>query len=396
LYVADMYNHAVRKITSSGNVSTVAGGTGVGSTDGLGSNAKLNYPNGVALDLFGNLIVADTYNHALRKITPSTTVSTIAGVAQNAGSSDGLSTSAKFNTPWNMAADSAGNIFVADSSNHTIRKIDSTGLVSTFAGLGLVTGNTDGMGGSARFSTPSGIVIDRKGNIFVADRLNHTIRKILPTGAVSTFAGTSGVPGSANAIGTAASFNNPSSLAVDAAGNLIVADQLNHTIRSIAPDGAVTTIAGLAGIAGWINATGTSARFNNPNGVAVDSNGNIFVSDFNNQSIRKIAPGGAVTTFAGTGTLGSTDGVGAGARFYNPAAIAIDTSDNLYVADQTNSTVRKITPAAAVTTVLGVVGQKAVSLGPWPAQLNTPRGLAIYGGVLFISDENGIFQTLLP
>jgi hypothetical protein len=222
--------------------------------------------------------------------------------------------------------------------------------VSTLAGQAGVSGGADGTGTGAQFFGPQGLRIDASGNVFVADTNNHTIRKVVPsTGVVTTVAGLAGNSGSADGTGSAARFNFPSGVAVDAQGNLYIADTDNHTIRAIASSGAVSTLAGLAGNSGGADGTGSGARFNSPSDLAVDSSGNIYVADTDNFTIRKIVSStGAVSTLAGlAGTSASTDGLGSAARFYHPAGIAVDSTSSIYIADTDNDTLRLGLLAAA-------------------------------------------------
>ena len=249
--------------------------------------------------------------------------------------------SAGFGSPFGVAVDAAGNIYVADTVRHTISTITPAGVVSTLAGLSGSAGSTDGSGSAARFSQPRSVAVDAAGNVYVADRVNHTIRKITPAGAVSTLAGLAGTFGSADGTGSAARFNNPGGVAVDAAGNVYVGDFNNSSIRKITPAGVVSTLAGLSGIFGSVDGTGSAARFNGPFGVAVDAAGNVYVADNGNATIRKITPAGVVSTLAGlAGSTGSTDGTGGAARFNDPFGVAVDAADNLYVADTVNNTIR--------------------------------------------------------
>jgi sugar lactone lactonase YvrE len=326
-------------------VVTLAGAAGSsGVTDGSGSAARFANPTGVAVELAGNLYVADTDNHTIRKIAASTgAVTTLAGLAGRSGSADGTGSAAKFNSPSGVAVDGAGNVYVADTLNHAIRKVGPTGVVTTLAGLSGSHGSTDGTGSAARFWGPQGLAMDSGGNLYVADTNNDLIRRIATaTGVVTTVAGSAGSSGSADGIGAQARFNGPSGVAVDGAGNLYVADLDNHTVRAITPAGVVSTLAGLAGASGSADGTGGGARFNSPSDVAVDGSGNVYVADTGNQTIRRIAVAvGAVTTPAGlAGTSGSADGVGQVARFYRSAGIAVDTAGTVYVADTNNQTIR--------------------------------------------------------
>ena len=206
--------------------------------------------------------------------TPIVTVSTLAGSTY--GYTDGTGTSAQFNNPIGVAVDGAGNVYVADRYNHRIRKITTSGVVSTLAGSG-TSGYADGTGTSAQFSNPTGVAVDGAGNVYVADQVNHRIRKITTSGVVSTLAG-SGTSGYTDGTGTSAQFNYPTGVAVDGAGNVYVADQGNHRIRKITTSGVVSTLAG-SGTSGYTDGTGTSAKFSYPTGVAVDGAGNVYVAD---------------------------------------------------------------------------------------------------------------------
>ncbi len=206
-------------------------------------------------------------------------------------------------------------------------------------------GSVNGSGTDAQFNSPSSVTVDSSGNVYVADTTNHTIRKISPSTAVTTLAGSAGLPGSTDGTGASARFSAPWGVAVDSSGFVYVADTNNKTIRKITPGGTVTTLAGLAGSAGSADGTGSGARFGNPHGVAVDSAANVYVADTGNNTIRRITSAGVVTTLAGlAGTFGSADGTGGSARFYAPASIAADDAGNLYVADAGNNTMRKIAP----------------------------------------------------
>jgi sugar lactone lactonase YvrE len=346
VYVADTHNQTIRRITPAGVVSALAGLAGTyGSADGAGSAARFLYPQGVAVDNAGNVYVGEYGNGTIRKITPAGVVNTLAGSAGVGGcaSADGVGSAARFCLPWGVAVDSAGNVYVADYDNQTIRKITPAGVVSTLAGLPGNGGSADGAGSAARFFYPQGVAVDSAGYVYVADTDNQTIRKITPAGVVSTLAGLAGTSGGADGTGSAARFSYPSGVAVDTAGYLYVADYFNHTIRKITPAGVVSTLAGLAGSPGSNDGTGSAARFNFPESVAVDSAGNVYVADRNNESIRKITPAGVVSTLAGFagGGYGSADGTGNAARFYYPQGASTDSAGYVYVADTQNETIRQ-------------------------------------------------------
>jgi sugar lactone lactonase YvrE len=250
----------------------------------------------------------------------------------------------------------------------------------------------NGTGVAAAFNGPTGVATDGSGNIYVADAVNNTIRKITSAGVVSTLAGTAGIKGHADGTGAAASFNYPNGVAVDVAGNVYVADSGNFTIRKITSAGVVTTLVGSAGTSGSSNGTGSAASFNFGgkylSGIAVDGNGNVYLADSNNYAVRMITSAGVVTTLAG-GQVGSADGTGTSASFGNLNGIVVDGSGNVYVADD-NYTIRKITSAGVTTTIAGVAGQKGFSGGSLPASLPLPLGLALSGTSLYISASNGI------
>jgi hypothetical protein len=355
VYVADQGNDIIRKITPEGVVTTLAGTAGsVGRKDGTGSAAQFYAPAGVTVDSAGNVYVADWGNITVRKITPDGVVTTLAGTPAQRGSADGTGAAARFDSPYSVAVDRTGTVYVADAENANIRKVTAAGVVTTLAGPAGATGSQDGTGAAARFFSPAGVAADGAGNVYVADTENSTIRKINPAGGVITLAGTANTGGGQDGTGAGARFHAPAGVAVDSTGTVYVADTDSSTIRKITPDGVVTTLAGIAGVTGSADGTGNTARFSGPADVAVDSAGTLYVADTDNGTIRKITPDGAVTTLAGTaGETGSADGTGAAARFQGPAAVAVDRMGNVYVADSGNAAIRKVTAAGVVTTLAG-------------------------------------------
>lgn len=325
---------------------TTFAGTALSAGSADGRPGTFNAPNGIAIDAAKNLYVSDTVNNTIRKITPGGEVSTLAGQAGQFGATNGTGNAARFNFPVGLGVDAGGNVYVADAKNFLIRKITPAGEASIFAGAPFQLGATDGAGGAARFFLPYGIAVDTAGNVYVSEQGNHLIRKITPAGVVSTLAGGTQQAGFADGTGSAARFNVPFGLAVDSAGNVFVADSGNNAIRRITPAGVVTTVAGNIA-SGAIDGAAGVARFKEPRGVSVDAGGNIYVADFGNQLVRHIAPGGNVSTLAGSANIaGSTDSVGASARFYDPAAIVAD-GTTVFVADSSNNLVRRGVPASA-------------------------------------------------
>ena len=365
LLAALMGGSMLRGQTGDYTYATIAGLAGqTGSKDGAGGGRALpllNRPIGLVINSSGNLYVTDAGNNVIRVVTPTGTVTSFVGTVGASGGTDGSKSDStvnlSFNSPQGPALDSSGNLYVADYKGSTIRKITSAGVVSTLAGTAGASGNTDGTGSVARFLEPSAVAVDATGNVFVADSGNNVIRKITSAGVVTTFAGTAGAPGSIDGTGSAARFNYPRGVAFDRSGNLLVADSTNNTIRKITTDGVVTTLAGSAGSIGSTDGAAGSARFSFPNSLAVDASGNIYVADENNGTIRVIATNGSVTTLAGqAGSNGRVDGTGSQARFDHPAGVALDSDGNVYVADYGNQLIRRVTRAGLVTTVAGVGG----------------------------------------
>ena len=378
-------------MTPAGVVTTLAGTAGIlGSADGTGAAARFNDPAGVAVDSAGYVHVADRNNNVIRKITTSGAVTTLAGKALDFGAVDATGALARFSAPFGVAVDTAATCYVADAENNTIRKITSTGIVTTLAGAAGSIGSMDGEGAAARFTRPTGLAVDSTGVIAVADTFNFTIRRITKDGSVSTLAGSAGSSGSTDGTAMAALFGAPSGVAVDGAGNIYVADTLSSTIRKVTSAGAVTTIAGQAGTSGSLDGSGTGALFNQPEGVAVDGAGNVYVADTLNSTIRKITPAGVVTTLTGSArNTGSADGTSAAARFSSPVGLTVDSNGNIYVADELNSAIRKITPAGVVTTIAGRAGSIGIVLGTMPG-FAKPISLAVVGDSLVIVDTNAI------
>ena len=398
VYVADTSNQIIRKVTSAGAVSTLAG-TGsattptIGSANGTGASASFYTPSGISVDVNNNIFVADTNNRAIRKIITTTgAVSTFAG-ATGIGSLDGNGSSAGFNLPSGAVSDSVGNLYVVDTNNHIIRKITPSGAVSTYAGRPGISGYSEGSGSNALFNSPGGLAIDNVGNLYVADTGNHRIRYIIPTpgastGTTSLFAG-SGAATFAEGKGASASFYNPRSVVTDSAGNVYVVDRDNQRIRKIIADGTVSTLAG-SGTATFADGKGVAASFNGPWGIAIDSTGILYVADRNNHVIRKITTAGDVSTIAGkAGIQGSADGGGV-ARFNAPQGIATDSNGNVYVTDVYNHTIRKITSTGVVSTVVGVAGQGGFSAGALPGLIAFPEAITFSGSSLYIAMSNGI------
>ena len=397
LYIAEDSNNRIRRVDSTGTITTIAG-TGEFGFSGDGGpavEARMIHPEGVAVDGAGNLYIADTFGQRIRKVDSAGTITTIAGTgARSFGGDGGPATAARLNNPKGVAVDGAGNLYIADRYNHRIRKVDSTGTITTIAGTGGIGFSGDGGPAvEARINSPEGVAVDGAGNVYIADRYNHRIRKVDSTGTITTIAGTGGIGFSGDG-GPAveAELSGPLGVAVDGASNLYIADRENHRIRKVDSTGTITTIAG-TGEFGFSGDGGpaTAARLNNPRGMAVDGAGNLYIADLNNWRIRKVDSTGTITTIAGTRGRGfSGDGGPAvEAELYNPEGVAVDGAGNLYIADTWNHRIRKVDSTGTITTIAGT-GEFGFSGDGGPAveaELYYPRGMALDGaGNLYIAD----------
>lgn len=370
------------------DVTTLAGGS-KGSADGNGTTASFDTPYGMTSDVAGNIYVTDRGNHTIRKITPNGNVTTIAGMLGVPGFADGIGAAAQFNDPTSVAADDSGNIYVSDRNNRRIRKISATMVVSTLAGSG-IRGSDDGIGAAATFHFPTGITMSVDGNLYVADA--STVRKINPaTGEVTTIAGSFDEQINLDGQGTAARFQFAHGITSDPSGILYVSEFGEHVIRKITIAGFVSTIAGdNSRTGGTQDGTGTAAQFNFTSGLASDASGNIFIADQGSDLIRKMTPAGVVTTFTG---LAYADGFVNGpldqATFNGQTAIGIDGFGNIYVSEIGNNAVRKIGNCAAPAPV--TFGFSASLSASNPSNCNTGNEL-YYADTLTIP-ATGTLQT---
>lgn len=325
--VGDLSDTSTGSFTYVYTISLLAGST-FGYNDAKGADAKFNSPTGLAIDPTGNLYVTDMANHLVRKVTPDGTVSTFAGTYNN---------STIINQPSAATMDASGNIYVSNITGGTIGKITPSGTITSYAGDGS-TGYRNGAAAQAEFYALSGITVDPSGNLYIADGLNHVIRKIDPSGNVSTFAGDHH-GGYKDGTSDVAEFDFPIGITMDAKGNLFVIDQINNMVRKITPSGMVSTLAG-SGQRATTDGTGTAAAFNNPLAGAVDSHGNVFVTEFYGASVRKVTPDGVVTTINGSHAVYAT---GASINdFQQPYAIVVDANGAVYVADESREKILKI------------------------------------------------------
>ena len=397
LYIADFWNHRIRKVDSLGDITTVAGSEeyGYGGDGGRAIAAQLYRPSDVAVDGAGNLYIADAGNDRIRKVDSSGVITTIAGTgAAGFGGDGGQATAAQLDNPYGVVLDGAGNLYIADRGNHRIRKVDTTGVITTIAGTGAAGfGGDGGQATAAQLDSPSGVVLDSSGNLYIADRGNHRIRKVDTTGVITTIAGTgaegfSGDGGQA----TAAQLDNPSGVVLDSSGNLYIADRDNHRIRKVDTTGVITTIAG-TGVEGFGGDGGpaTAAQLDSPSTVALDSAGNLYIADRGNDRVRKVDSSGVITTVAGSAKslFGGDGGQATAAQLDTPYGVVLDGVGNLYIADGLNHRIRKVDSSGVITTVAGSeeYGHSGDGGQATNAGLAFPRGVAVDGvGNLYIAD----------
>jgi sugar lactone lactonase YvrE len=409
IYITSRTNYAIRMAAAgTGFLSRFAGSYTVrGNTDGAPMTAALfNLPYGVAADGAGNLFVTDYNAGTVRKVPAGGgNTSTLAGPVPGPGSQNGVLAVATFNSPRGMAFDAAGNLYVADSLNNLIRRIDPTGQVITYAGTTAALpapapagGIVDGVGPNARFNGPRSIVVDPDGILYVSDVFSSTIRRITTDTNVTTVLGTAGTPGYVNGNGVAAQFDKPQGLAMDDLGNLYVADSGNNCVRRVTPGLNVTLLAGVPGTGGTTDGALGVGLLNTPVGLVLDGAGNLIVSDAGGNNIRKIAlADGTLSTLAGTpGAGGFVDGAGLAARFRQPTALAMDASGNILVADAGNEAVRMVSPTGVVITAVGIPNLRGVAPGPLPQPFSDPQGIVLDGsGNYYLSTINAIMKVVL-
>jgi len=396
LFIADLNDQRIRKVSAGGTITTIAGNqtTGFSGDGGLATSASLYAPSGVAVDASGNLFIADSGNNRIRKVSASGVISTVAGNGTSNYSGDGgTATSASLYGPYGVAVDATGNLFVADNGNNRIRKVSSSGIITTVAGSGANPGGFFGDGGpaiSADLNNPSSVAVDASGNFFIADYQNNRIRRVssgLPLQATirSEAGDTSPSFGGDGGSAVKASLHFPTGVAMDAAGNLYVADSQNNRVRMITPGGTISTVAG-TGNPGSVGDGGpaASASLDTPYAVAVDPAGNLYISELNGHRVRMVNPSGIIVTFAGTGSAGfSGDGGPASSALLNkPIGIAVDSTGNVYIADSFNYRIRKVDTNGNITTVAGngQTGFSGDGGAATSAQINIPTGITIDGG----------------
>jgi uncharacterized protein (TIGR03437 family) len=394
LFVAD-YNR-VRKVSQSGIITTVAGSgtTGYSGDGGPATTAQLNNPNALAVDGQGNLLIADSFNNRIRRVSPDGIINTVAGGGTNSTGDGGPATSVELFRPLGVAVDAHGNIFIAEATANRIREVSPAGTITTVAGNGRAGLSGDGgPATSALVYSPSSVAVDVRGDLFIADQSSR-IREISADGIINTVAGGGALGTAAGGGAAAAQIGLPPAVALDAQGNLFIADQFANRVWKVSPNGSIGTAAG-TGAASYSGDGGpaASAAIGAPDGVAVDSQGNLFVSDAGNSRIRKVSPNGIITTVAGNGTLGFSgdSGPATSAELFAPGSLAVDSQGTLYVSDSGNYRVRMVSPGGVITTVAGngKLGYSGDGGPATSAQLGVPGALAVDGqGNLFIADTD--------
>jgi len=399
LFIADYGNNVIRKVDTNGIITTFAGNGAVGYSGdgGAATNATFNSPLTAWADINGNVLIPDQYNCCIRKVDTNGVISTVAGVGYTSSNigDGGPAVVATLNSPTGVTSDMSRNMFIADTANNCIRKVDTNGIISSIAGNGTTTYTGDsGSANSARLGSPTGVAADTFGNFFIADRSFQRIRKVDANGVITTIAG-NGVAGyNGNGPALLSKLNNPNNVVIDNLGSPIIADQSNNRIRKVRANGLFSTIAG-TGTASFSGdgSAATLAAVNSPAGVALDAAGNLFIVDQSNQRIRKVDTNGIITTVAGNGTAAYSGDGGAAtnASLNNPAGIAVDAGGNLLIADKSNNRVRKVNTNGVISTVAGTntsgfSGDGGLAM---TNRLNGPTSVAVDSdGNLFISDQN--------
>ena len=408
LYIGDSNNHRVRKVSSDGIITSISGNGLAGYTaeGGPSTTAQLNKPSGMAVDLAGNLYLADRFNYRIRKITTGGSIITIAGNGYRGYSvNGGAAAGAQLDQPRGLAMDAAGNLYIADGNNCRIRKVATNGIITTVAGNG--TPGYSGDGGqatNAQLAYQLGVAVSASGELYIADSYNHRVRKVSVNGTITTVAGT-GTPGYSGDGGPAisAQINNINGVAVDADGNLYISDYGNYRIRKVSANGIITTFAG-TGAQGYSGDRGpaVSAQISTLWGLALDAGGNLFVADYLNHRIRKVAANGIITTVAGTGLYGSLGdgGPATSANLAYPTGVAVDTAGNLYLVDGDNYSIRKVSTDGVITTIAGTgsAGYSGDGGRAMSAQLGAIWGIvADPAGNVYVADSgNNAIRVLKP
>ncbi len=395
LYVADPDLNVVFQLTPGGAI-TIFAGTGTAGYSGDGgpaTDADLDYPLGLAFDQSGNLLIADTDNNVVRKVSSTGTITTLAGTGMSGYTGDGgPAIQAALSDPEGLALDGNGNVYIADTYNQVVRIVSAVGTINTYAGNHFAGYSGDGgPSTAASLSFPIGLAVDAGGNLYIADANNSVVRKVSSGSTISTFAGNglSGYSGD-GASAISAQLNDPEGVASDASGNVYIADSGNSVIRKVLVDGTITTIAG-NGSLGYLGDGGpaTSAELNYPESVMVGTGGTVYICDSDNNRVREISTLGVITTIAGNGSgnYGGDGGAPLAALLATPGDVAVAANGTLYIADAGNNRIRQVVPGGVITTLAGTgsYGYSGDNGQATAAQLNYPSGVAVNAAVTYLS-----------
>ena len=392
VYIADQANGRIEEVTPSGTLSIIAGTGGQGPpTPGPATSSNLYNPAGVAVDSSGDVYISDGLAGVVAEVA-SGSLSIAAGLIDYGPPTAGPATSSDLSDPSAVAADRVGDLYVADPLNDVIEKVTSGGTLSIFAGTGRTGVPTAGPATSSDLNHPDGVAVDSSGNVYIADTINDVIEKVTPSGTLSIIAGTPGhhappTPGPA----TSSSLYHPAGVAVDGSGNVYIADTDNEMVEEVTTGGTLSIIAGTGTSGAPTPGPATSSDLSNPSGVAVDSSGNVYIADTNNQVVEKVTPGtpGTLSIAAGTGTSGApTPGPATSSDLSDPLGVATDSSGDVYIADQANGRIEEVTPSGTLSIIAGTGGQGPPTPGPaTSSNLHSPAAVAVdrYGN-LFIAD----------
>ena len=415
LFIADTGNQRIRKVSRGGVISTVAGDGPSDSPEAAGdggpaTSAQLGLPTYVALDAIGNLFIAENYGGpgpgygGIREVSVDGIITTVAGGGSSGLGDDGSATSAQLVGPYGVAVDGSGNLFIADGQDR-IRKVSTSGIITTVAGNGNCCFWGDGGPAINAAMSAWGVAVDGAGDIFIADFGNQRVREVASSGIITTVAGGGALAGASADDGPAASaaLSYPAAVAVDGAGSLFIADAGNHLVRKVSARGIITTVAGngaqgFSGDGGPATSAALSLCADLCGGLAVDSDGALFIADYGNNRIRKVSPDGIITTVAGSGSPSpNTDhysgdgGPATNALLYRPTGVAVDSAGNIFVVDAGNNRIRKVSVNGIISTVAGngTLGFSGDGGPATMAEMDFPRGVAVDSvGALFIADTN--------
>ena len=400
VYIADTNNDLVEKVTPGGTLTIFAGNGLIGTpTPGPATSSDLSSPGDVAVDTSGNVYIADTNNSEVEKVTPGGTLSVIAGTGTSGAPTPGPATSSKLFKPLGIAVDSSGNVYIADTDNNEVEEVTSGGTLSIIAGTGASGAPTPGPATSSKLFDPSGVAVDSSGNVYIADRGNQRTEQVTSGGTLSVIAGTGAVGAPTAGTATSSKLFDPSGVAVDSSGNVYVADETAGVVGKVS-SGTMSIVAGLVDFGPPTAGAATSSELAAPGGVAVDSSGNFYIADTDNNVVVKVTAGGTLSVIAGTGTSGApTPGPATSSNLASPSGVAVDSSGNLYIADTNNNEIEKVTPGGTLSVIAGTGATGAPTPGPaTSSKLDKPAAVAVDGsGNVYIADnDNNEIEKVTP